>query len=101
MLAFVAVVVAVGLGDCVGLADCVGLGEVVAAVGYTFGVLLGPGHAGPLAADGSACCLASASMDAAAAAAWRLDGWYAAGRSQAHTPSATTPAQRIMNRRRQ
>lgn len=29
------------------VAVTVGLGEVVAAVGYAFGVLLGPGHAGP------------------------------------------------------
>ena len=93
----VAVAVAVALG----LGDCVGLGEFVAAVGYAFGVLLGPGHAGPLAADGSACRLASASIDAVAAAASLFEGWCAPGRSHAHTPSATIPAQRIMNRRRQ
>ena len=43
LLAFVEVAVTVGLA--VGLAA--GLGELVLAVGYTFGVLLGPGHAGP------------------------------------------------------
>jgi len=42
-IAFVEVAVTVGLA--VGLAA--GLGELVLAVGYTFGVLLGPGHAGP------------------------------------------------------
>ena len=39
LLAFGEVAVTVGLA--------VGLGELVLAVGYTFGVLLGPGHAGP------------------------------------------------------
>ena len=39
LLAFVEVAVVVGLA--------VGLGELVLAVGYTFGALLGPGHAGP------------------------------------------------------
>ena len=91
----------VGLGDVVELGDVVGLGELVPAVGYTAGMLLGTGHAGPLAADGSACRRASAAMDAFAVAVSCFDGWCVPGSNQAHTPSATTPPQRIRNRRRQ
>ena len=65
---------AAGLAEVVGLGDVVGLGELVPAVGYTAGMVLGAGHAGPLAADGSACRRASAAMDAFATAASRFDG---------------------------
>ncbi len=40
-------------------------------------------------------------MDARVAAASRADGGCPAGKNQAQAPSATTPPQRIKNRRRQ
>ena len=40
-------------------------------------------------------------MEARVTATSRVDGCWAAGNSQAHAPSATTPPQRIKNRRRQ
>ena len=91
----------VGLADVVGVADVVGLGKLAPAVGYTAGMLLGAGQAGPLAADGSACRRASAAMEAFATAVSCFDGWCVPGINQAHTPSATTPPKRIRNRRRQ
>ncbi len=62
---------------------------------------VGTGHAAPYAAAGRAWRLASAATDARVAAAVRADGWCVPGNIQAQTPSATTPAHRIKNRRRQ
>ena len=81
------------------LADVVG--EAVGAAEADELAALGTGHALPYAAGGSAWRLASAATDARVAAAVRADGGCAPGNIQAHTPSATTPAHRIKNRRRQ
>ena len=54
------------------LADAVGEGELAVAVGPPTD--LGPGHALPYAAGGSAWRLASAATDARVAAALRADG---------------------------
>lgn len=85
------------------LADVVGeaVGEAVGSAEADALAALGTGHALPYAAGGSAWRLASAATDARVAAAVRADGWCAPGNIQAHTPSATTPAHRIKNRRRQ
>ncbi|MGH3244774.1 MAG: hypothetical protein ACRDOI_00950 [Trebonia sp.] len=78
-----------------------GVGEAAVALAAGLPVAVGPGHALPYAAGGSAWRLASAAVDARVAAAVRAEGRWAPGSIQAHTPSATTPAQRIRNRRRQ
>jgi len=61
-----------GLLAAADLADAVGEGELAVAVGPPTD--LGPGHALPYAAGGSAWRLASAATDARVAAALRADG---------------------------
>jgi hypothetical protein len=71
-----------------------------AGEGLGEGVGAGLDQAGPYAAAGSDCLVAAAAIDSRAAAGVLL-AWCAPGSSQAHTPSAMTPAQRMMNLRRQ
>jgi hypothetical protein len=88
---------AVGLG-CRSAAGC-----VVASFAGTVEVAAGAGlaHALPYAAVGSTSRRFCAATDWRASAAARRDGEETPGSSHAHTPSATIPAHRSRNLRRQ
>src|SRR5271165_2904824 len=86
------------------LADRVGLGDALTVgcgAGVADAVGVGPGHALPYAADGSAFPACSAALDSCAAAAAPAGGPARPVRNQASNASTASPPPRMKNRRRQ